>query len=254
MPDQETVAEDNSVVTVSSQETEGSNPPNPQSVDQSQDVPAPEVSGNGAGAAPEEGSGGAPADASNIREPDGGETTAINTAEAERASALSRALQLIDALLAKRPPDDTDGNSGAPVLTADDQKIIDAAGRWLFTTQLNSIFWDTLGTARGLIAQNQALSARPHVDTVKNDFAYVYGQNTVSQGVFFCMPFFNTNSNCRREVITHEYFHFLGLGHFYTTTITSEALQCAHHMAELVFDIATGCTLGCGGAISVCRP
>jgi len=201
-----------------------------------------------------EGSGSATSDTGNIREPNENETTAIDAAETERASALTRALQLIDALLGKRPADDTDGGSGAPEITTDDQRVIDAAGRWLLTPQVNSTFWDTLSTARDLVAKNQALNAAHHIDTTKNDYAYVYGLDTVDKGLFFGMPFFNTNSNCRREVVTHEYFHFLGLGHFYSTTTTGEALQCAHHMAELVFDIATGCTLGCESAVGSCRP
>lgn len=47
-------------------------------------------------------------------------------------------------------------------------------------------------------------------------------------------------------MITQEYFHYLvGLQHFYGTTSTLEALQCPHHLAELVVDIALGEVAGC---------
>jgi len=238
-------------------EIESSAPPSqdtgasdPQPADQPADSPSdpPTDASNGGAAAA------VPADASAIRDPNASETTAIDRAEAERASALAGALQLIDALLAKRPQDDGDGGSGAPTYSSGDQRVIDAVGRWLLIPDVNATFWDSLSTSRDLISQNQALKADHHIDPVKNDYAYVYGSGNVDKGVFFCMPFFNTNPDCRHEVITHEYFHFLGLDHYYSTTLTEEALKCAHHMAELVFDVATGCTLGCGNAASSCHP
>ncbi len=189
----------------------------------------------------------------NIRAPTAEETDAIADAENERAWALAEALRMVNAMLAKQPEDDTDDGSGAPTLTPDDQRVLDTAGRWLYTPRLGAEFWDALTTARNLISGNQELSAQAQVDTATNDFAYVYGEGTVSTGIFFCMPFFASNSDCRREVVTHEYFHFLGLDHFYSTSQTSEALRCAHHMAEFVFDLTTGCVLGCQGTKAICR-
>jgi hypothetical protein len=183
-----------------------------------------------------------------IRPPTSSELDTIKQAETARGQALPRALARIDAFLAKSG-DSGEGAAGAPNYSGEDQQVIDAVRLWLYVPDVNEKFWATLRTARGLIAQNQAISPlRYSVDTAKTDaFAYVYSAER-DKGIFLCLSsFFPVNEYCQREVLLHEYFHFLGLGHFYSTSDTAEALQCAHHMAELVYDIATGCIGGCSG-------
>ena len=190
----------------------------------------------------------------NVRDPTSTEASAISTAETERASALAKALRLADATLTKRPAEDTDGGSGAPASwSSDDQRVLDTAGRWLYTPQVNGAFWIALAKSRDLMSRNQGLSAQAHVDTTTTDYAHVDEKRELSKGIFFGSLFFRSNANCQREVLTHEYFHFLGLDHYYDTSDTYEALQCAHHLAEFVFDLATGCTSGCRPN-ATCRP
>ena len=58
-------------------------------------------------------------------------------------------------------------------------------------------------------------------------------------------PYFKSNVRCMNEVMAHEFFHLSGLVHGYGTTDPEVAINCPHHMAELVFDLATGQTEGC---------
>jgi hypothetical protein len=117
-----------------------------------------------------------------------------------------------------------------------------------------------LGLANNYIADNLALGTKTHrIDTKKNDaFAYVLFDKP--EVVFLCFPFFTTRAYGRREVITHEYFHkVLGTGyHMYDIDADSErapqnAIRCPHQLAELVFDIATGCKQGAHETLFACR-
>ncbi len=190
-----------------------------------------------------------------IRPPTADEQSVIDAAEKQRASALSAALAQISAFLGRKPADaDGDGSSGAPEFSVDDMKIVDKVQRWLFLPSVNSQFWDCVQKFHDLVTQNQALGTLTHsVDTVSTDHAYVFNTDT-SRGVFFSLNvYFKDNSDCQREVIVHEYFHYIvGPDHFYSTTQTDEAMKCPHHLSELVFDLATGCTLGCS-KIGVCH-
>ncbi len=181
------------------------------------------------------------------------ELALVSTAESERSSAVAAVLPRLDGLLARRPADDEDGGSGAPVWEEGDQRIIDVAAAWLLTPTVNADFWGALQVARDRIQQNIDIgSGYGRVDTETTDHAYVTGD--VADGIFVG-PGYLTNDSawCRREVLLHEYFHYVvGLQHYYSATTTQEALDCPHHLAEFVYDLATGCTLGCG-AITVCH-
>jgi hypothetical protein len=186
----------------------------------------------------------------NIRAPSPAELTVITAAETQRGQVLPSTLSSIDAVLAK-------GNSsaGAPSFSPSEQHVADAVATFLYVTTINNLFWDTLQKARDLIARNQSIAIVPYfVDTVKSDFAYVYPNDT-SRGMYLTTKgFFPANSYCQREVLLHEYFHFVGCGHYYDTSTTTEALQCAHHMAEFVYEIATSCVGGCSrSASNICH-
>ena len=84
------------------------------------------------------------------------------------------------------------------------------------------------------------------------DSTVSYAELALGGGVTFGGPFFDASPECRREVITHEFLHFVvGVQHHYDATTTAEALACPHHLAELVFMIARGQVLGCAAG-SVC--
>jgi hypothetical protein len=181
----------------------------------------------------------------------------VQAADSARRSALAAALGAIDALLAKRPSDDGDGGSGAPNLGPAEQRTVDCFDRQLLTSGISSSFWNVATRARALIAENQSLSGQPpyFADKKGADFAHVDQSGAVSSGIYFDIFLTGSNDQCRKEVITHEYFHLgaIGLQHHYDASTTEDALNCPHHMAELVFDIATGCVGGCSGG-SKCTP
>ncbi len=174
----------------------------------------------------------------------------IAKAEGERRDMLKAALEKIDALLNKEPGED----AGAPVLNDEDHKVVQAMADWLYIPTMNTAFWARLRKARGLISQNQALSGRAPFrrdDEDKNDYAYVKDAGDPSAGIYFTSSYMSASSNCRREVQTHEYFHFIvGAQHFYSTKDAEEAVKCPHHLAEFVSAIATGVTESCSSAAS----
>jgi hypothetical protein len=190
-----------------------------------------------------------------IRAPTSDEQQVIDTAEKERTSALASALQQLTTLLSRQPEDDGDDSSGAPSFSAADQKVVVTVLRWLYLTSVNATFWDCVKRVVTMINQNQGLGTlTPWVDTEKTDHAYVYAFQP-DQGVFFTKKTYLTgdNTNCQREVIVHEYFHHIvGPAHYYATEQTDEAMKCPHHLAELVLDLATGCTGGCT-RVGICR-
>ncbi len=195
-----------------------------------------------------------------IRPPTADEQSVIDAAEKQRASALSAALAQISAFLGRKPADaDGDGSSGAPEFSADDMKIVDKVQRWLFLPSVNSQFWDCVQKFHDLVTQNQALGTLTHsVDTVSTDHAYVFNTDT-SRGVFFSLNvYFKDNSDCQREVIVHEYFHYIvGPDHFYSTTQTDEAMKCPHHCRSSYLTwqrVALSAAAKSGYAISLSTP
>jgi hypothetical protein len=162
----------------------------------------------------------------------------ITAAESARTSALSTALSAIATLQqsAGEVPD-----SANPTVQAFQRQVFAA---------LDSNFWSVVEQARIAMVSNQSLTGTVAL-TPDRAFAdgYAHVDETLDPaiGITFGEQFFDdADDTCRREVITHEYFHFIvGLQHHYGTTSTLEAMQCPHHLAELVFDIALGEVGGC---------
>ena len=166
---------------------------------------------------------------------------------------MTQASASVAGILAQRPAGDSDGGSGAPTFTPDQQGLVDKICYWLYLPGVNATFWSALDTFNGLMTKNQGIGKVGYwVDTVKTDHAYVYAKDQ-SRGMFFCLTvYFTDNDLCQREVLLHEYYHFCGCGHHYDASTSAEALACAHHMAELTYDLAIGCTGGCKPA-GVCQ-
>jgi outer membrane protein OmpA-like peptidoglycan-associated protein len=161
----------------------------------------------------------------------------VAAAKSQRDSALLRAfgaLVDLEALIA----------SGVTPLSGN--ATVDAVAKWLLAKPDSPGFGKTVSQARKLVQDNLTVQAVIRIDrTQKKDFAHVGAIGDPSSGVTIEDPFFGSSVACRREVMAHEFFHLSGLRHHYGTTKTAEALDCPHHMAELVFEIATGETEGC---------
>ncbi|KAA2249546.1 hypothetical protein F0L68_39335 [Solihabitans fulvus] len=161
----------------------------------------------------------------------------ITAADQARQSALASAVSAIQSL-----------QQGAPEVPDGNDPTVQAFQRQLFVV-LDSNFWDVVAQALTAIESNQAYTGyAPFIpDHTVTDFAHVDGSLDYNLGITFGDPFFNADYTCQREVITHEFFHYVvGAQHHYGTTSTQDALACPHHLAELVFDIAVGEVGGCG--------
>ncbi len=125
--------------------------------------------------------------------------------------------------------------------------VVWAVNRWLYTFPGKADYADTIDKAISLIDQNISTNTNIRIDRSPEckDHAFVGALGDPGKGITVCDLFFKKHPNCQREVITHEYFHLINLIHHYDATTTKEALECPHHMAELVFDIAKGQTGGC---------
>jgi hypothetical protein len=161
----------------------------------------------------------------------------ITAADTARREALDSAISAIQTLQ----------QSGGDVPDSSDPTVA-AFQRQVFAA-LDSNFWGVVQQALTAIESNKAYSGvvplTPRRD-VDEGYAYVDESGDPNLGISFCPDFFDADFTCQREVITHEYFHFVcGLVHYYGTTSTQEALACPHHLSELVFDIALGEVGGC---------
>jgi hypothetical protein len=170
----------------------------------------------------------------------------VNAANARRLEALNKAEEAINRLKRDFEPGVPDSND----------PVVQALGRQLFIV-LNSNFWPLTNQFLAMVVQNKTITAPLLVDRADPNFAHVDPSNQPAKGVTFGASFFapSTNDNCRQEVATHEFFHFIvGLQHFYSTTNNAEAMKCPHHLARAVFDIAFGQQLApCDPNGSVCR-
>jgi hypothetical protein len=168
----------------------------------------------------------------------------VNAADMRRLAALVNAEQKLAALKADFEP-------GVP---DEDNPVVKALQRQLFVP-LDSSFWSVVDQLLSMIRTNRLTRAPFLIDKTSNEFAHVDRSNQPGQGITFCASFFNTNDNCRQEVVTHEFFHFIvGLQHFYETSVNSEAMRCPHHLARAVFDIALGQQLApCSASGNVCK-
>ena len=159
----------------------------------------------------------------------------VDAANIERISALKLAIAVIRDLKATSEPNPPDEND----------PTVQALHRFMFTRP-DSNFWLTVNAALASLQTNLTTQSRLVIDTSVTDRAHVDETLDPSLGVTIGAPFFEDNSHCQREVVAHEFFHFVvGAQHFYDATTSAEALACPHHLAELVFMIATGEVEGC---------
>ena len=148
---------------------------------------------------------------------------------------------------------------GAPrgaALPDEDRKTYDIAQKWLKFQAYNQ--FDTLGqlVARGaivranmLIAKNLRLDVKDFMRTGEG----VYGRapiGNVVEGMECGTAFFDHGPNCRRDVVTHEFFHMVGVGHgekhgdpipeFADRALVNSvdlALNSADHLAQMVAEL-----------------
>lgn len=168
----------------------------------------------------------------------------VNAADLRRLAALMKAEVEIQRLKKDSEPGVPDGND----------RVVKALQRQLFVP-MDSNFWNATNQLLSMIITNRLTRAPFLIDKTSTEFAHVDISNQPEKGITFCASFFNTNDNCRQEVVAHEFFHFIvGLQHFYSTTNHSEAMQCPHHLARAVFDVALGQQLApCAGSGNICR-
>ena len=168
----------------------------------------------------------------------------VNAADIRRIGALMKAEQEIRRLKQAFEPNVPDEN----------ERVVKAFQRQLFVP-LDGNFWNTVNQVLSMIITNRLSRSHFQIDKSSTDFAFVQGDLDQGKGITIGDSFFNTNDNCRQEVITHEFFHFIvGVQHFYSATTNAEAMKCPHHLARFVFDAAIGQQLApCSGSDSLCR-
>jgi hypothetical protein len=137
-----------------------------------------------------------------------------------------------------------------------------AIRQWLNITPADSDFLQTIRKAQGLIWKNikintfKVRAANKAYPLCKTNWGFSLGNPSL--GIYLCDTLFNEKSRqCRAEALTHEYFHLVGIVHgedkknkvppVGATFPTDQALNSAHHMTELAFQLAGGVenTLGC---------
>lgn len=151
-------------------------------------------------------------------------------ADGRRVDALRKAIQEVTRLKNTFEPNPPDL----------DDPVVLALKRQLFVP-INSNFWTILNSFLAKMQHNLATKSFFTIDKGNPAFAHVDPSNSPMKGVTICASFFapSTTDNCRHEVVTHEFFHFVvGLQHFYSTQVNDEAMKCPHHLARAVFDIA----------------
>jgi hypothetical protein len=114
--------------------------------------------------------------------------------------------------------------------------------------------------ANALILRNQIIrtstgAVPPLLRNIGATFhAQADGWLNTDLGVSCGDPFFKDGPNCQRDVLTHEWFHLLGINHGAgrnaqgavvsvprsSVTTTQNALDSADHLAQLVSEVTTG--------------
>jgi len=136
-----------------------------------------------------------------------------------------------------------DSGTGVPV---QGNSTVAAVTKWLLVLPTASNFTDTVHRALKIVDDNRLVQTTITIDRSKTaDFAHVGAIGDPSKGIEIEDPFFKSNVRCMREVMAHEFFHLSGLVHAYGTTDPEAAINCPHHLAELVFDLARQDTGGC---------
>jgi len=148
---------------------------------------------------------------------------------------------------------------GNEIMTDEEKKALAAAVVWLridpapLTAQKKRTIAQTIRTAVGLLQRSVAVRTSKGADpemrrTGTSDHAQTFGNPDL--GVHCGIPFFTVDGpNCRRDVITHEFLHFVGLHHGggplsgatirHNILTTVQALDSADNLAQLVAEITT---------------
>lgn len=133
------------------------------------------------------------------------------------------------------------------------QPTLDALDRWLKVRPGDPNFAKNVTRARKLVGDNLAMVSSVGYqdatgpDCKKGGFAWA----TVGRpdlGVRCCDAFFSSGPNCRRDVITHEFFHLLGANHggaSRATQSTEEAFDSADDLAQMVSELFDGSSDAC---------
>jgi hypothetical protein len=113
----------------------------------------------------------------------------------------------------------TDARDKNQAVSQDAERVYDIVQRWLKIPPLDakdkavlSRAVSVLGQAVGLMDRNLNLTGLDLIRTPEN----VFGRgplNDSSHGMECGAAFFSHGPNCQRDVITHEFFHMIGLGH-----------------------------------------
>jgi peptidoglycan hydrolase-like protein with peptidoglycan-binding domain len=139
-------------------------------------------------------------------------------------------------------------------LTAEEQKILNSAAKWLNLTLSNRVATLIhLATAVSLMQRNLTIKnskgQTPETKRVTETF-HAKVDGNADNGIELGTPFFGQDGrNCRRDVITHEFFHFLGVKHGggalmgptirSAITTPAQALDSADNLAQLVAELTT---------------
>jgi hypothetical protein len=166
---------------------------------------------------------------------------------ASRSTVRSARDKLFDLANALRDPA---GGALTPTLT----RIFNIAAKWLNLNKSNPrTAVPDLDTATALMLRHLSLKTAAGADVpmrrVPQSFhAATFG--SVDVGLHCGTTFFNRDGpNCRRDVVTHELFHLLGVGHGgqplngptvrSLITTTAQALDSADNLAQLVAELET---------------
>lgn len=149
-----------------------------------------------------------------------------------------------------------------PPLSREEQRVFTAVIRWLKVSPLN-----TFEVSATLVRATTLLSQSLNVRTSRGEdpplrrnpglqpHAQADGWLDTDKGVSCGDRFFTMDGpNCQRDVLTHEWFHLVGVNHGGgrtaigavvtvprdSVTRPAQALDSADHMAQLVAEVATG--------------
>ncbi|GAB4226255.1 MAG: hypothetical protein Kow00121_54430 [Elainellaceae cyanobacterium] len=146
------------------------------------------------------------------------------------------------------------------------RRTLDAVKDRLKVTPTHNQFLITIQEAQKLMSKNlKCQSQYSHLVRRDEPFCQKHGEtwawsfiNNPQGGIHLCRSWFNTCMECQRDVITHEFFHLVGLKDMVDPTgrepntkrdrmvlTPSESLRDANEMAQLVSHITTGLTDAC---------
>lgn len=150
-----------------------------------------------------------------------------------------------------------DGQPGVVTpLSAAMQKVFAAAGKWLLVSTARPASSDvvtTLRTVMRLIEVSLATKTTANTDPPLQRVTGVFHGQTDSvpdHGLKCGDPFFTVDGpNCRRDVVTHEFFHFVNVHHGggaldgptirSAITTTKQALDSADNLAQFIAEVVT---------------